>query len=39
MALVRVFKKNSLKSFRRVLKSKNCLKSLIFKKVQKVKNI
>ena len=33
-----VFKK-VLKSFRRVLKSKNCLKSWIFKKVQKVKKI
>jgi hypothetical protein len=33
-----VFKK-VLKSFRRVLKSKNSLKSQIFKKVQKVKKI
>jgi hypothetical protein len=33
-----VFKK-VLKSFRRVLKSKNSLKSYIFKKVQKVKKI
>ena len=33
-----VFKK-VLKRFRRVLKSKNSLKSLIFKKVQKVKKI
>ena len=39
MFLKKIVFKKVLKSFRRVLKSKNSLKSYIFKKVQKVKKI